>query len=419
MKIFGQNFKNATSISLADNTFLQMLGIDTGTSIINPANIGEVTFYTCLKTLSDKLASIPVSVYSSPDNISGKFENHYINYILQTKPNIYQNAPIFWSSVEKDRNLYGNAFVFISTNKAGRSAGKIKELYQLPADEVTIYIDDAGIFDTTNSLWYVWSDGRTGKQYRFSHNQILHFKNWYTQKDGIVGLAVKDILNSYIDTAQQGNYFTNKLVKNGMITDKVLLTHTADLGDKATQALVSNVETYSRNNSGKFLPLPVGVEATNLSSKLVDSQFLDLSKYTALQIASAFGVPPSYLNNLDKANFANVGTLQESLYRDTLLPILKQYEIEMECKLFNESEKSKNFYFYYDVDIILRADLQGRASAYSTMINNSVMTVNEVRAKENLAPVEGGDILLSQGANTTLANVINGVNYKKGSGGGE
>lgn len=419
MKLFGQNFKNATSVSLADNSFLQMLGFNTGSNIINPANIGEITFYTCLKTLSDKLASIPVSVYSSPDGISGKFENHYLNYILQTRPNPYQNAPIFWSSIEKDRNYSGNSFVYIESNKGGKNAGKVKALWQLPSTEIQIWIDDAGIFGTVNKLWYIWNDSRTGKEYKFNSNQILHFKNWLTERDGIVGLPVKDILNSYIDTSQQSNYFVNNLVKNGMITDKIILQHTADLGDKAKTALVNNVESYSRSNSGKYLPLPTGVTVNNLSSKLIDSQFLDLTKYTALQIASAFGIPPSYLNNLDKANFANVGVLQDGLYRDTLLPILTQYETEMECKLLNQSEKDKNFYFYYNVDIILRSSLESRATAYATMINSSQLTPNEARAMENKAPLEGGDSLLTNGSNTTLDNAIKGVNYTKNGGGGE
>lgn len=415
MKLFGREIKNASSTSLADNSFLEMLGFKTN-NIVNPKNIGEITFYACLKTLSDKMASIPVKVYSSSDGISSRYENHYLNYFLQTRPNPYQNAPIFWSSVEKDRNLSGNSFVYVETNKIGRNSGKVKALWQLPADEMQIYIDDAGIFSTDNSLWYVWTDSRTGKQHRFSSKEVLHFKNWLTQKDGIVGLSVKDVLHSYIDTSQQGNYFVNGLVHNGMVTDKVILHYTGDLGDNAKTALVQNVESYSKSNSGKFLPLPLGITANNLQSKLVDSQFLDLSKYTALQIASAFGVPPSYLNNLDKANYANVGVLQEGLYRDTLLPIITQYESEMGCKLFIQSEKDKGFCFYHDVDIILRASIESRANAYATMVNSFIMSPNEVRAKEKLPSKEGGDKLIGQGANTTLENVVSGLNYTKGGG---
>jgi len=413
MRLFGKDlskFKNSVSLSSAN--LLEMLGLESS-SALNPKNIGEITFYTCLKTLSDKMGSIPVGVYSSSDGIASKYENHYLNYILQKRPNPYQNASIFWSGLEKDRNYWGNSFAYIKTDKFN---GKVKSLWQIPSDEMQIFMDDIGLFDTTNSLWYVWLDNFTGKSYRFANSEILHYKNWITEKNGIVGKSVKDILNSYIDTSQQSNYFVNNLIKNGMVTDKIILQYTGDLKDSAKTALVNNVESYSKSNSGKFIPLPLGITATNLASKLVDSQFLDLSKFTAMQIASAFGIPPSYLNNLDKANFANVGVLQDGLYRDTLLPIINQYETENGCKLFNPKEIKANFYFYYNVDVILRSNIKDRALAYSTMINNSIMTPNEVRSKENLSPKDGGDELLSQGANTTLTNVIAGVNYKAGGG---
>jgi HK97 family phage portal protein len=408
LKLFGRDskkIKNSESVSLADSSFLDMLDVDVK-NIVNPKNIGEITFYTCLKTLSDKMASIPIGVYSSVDGIASKYENHYLNYLLQVKPNVYQNAPIFWSDVERDRNYWGNAFVYPEV-----IGGKIKSLWHMPAEEMQIFIDDAGLFGTANSLWYIWTDYRTGIQHKFSSTQVLHFKNWLTLRDGIIGRCVKDVLNSYIDTSQQGNYYVNNLVHNGMISDHIILQYTGDLKDSAKMALVKNVESYSKTNSTKYIPLPLGIEAKNLASKLVDSQFFDLTKYTALQIASAFGVPPSYLNNLDKANYANVGVLQDALYRDTLLPIIAQYEAEMTGKLFTPKEKANGFYFYYNVDVILRASITERASAYSTMINNSIMTPNEVRNKENLAPKDGGDELLGQGANTTLTNIINGINY--------
>lgn len=416
MKLFGRDLnkiKNSTNLTVTEllENFSQL-------ERLNPRTIGEVTFYTCLKTLSDKMSSIPIGVYSSPDGISSKFENHYLNYILRVKPNPYQNAPIFWSSIEKDRNFHGNSFVYIETVKFGRDAGKVKALWQLPFEEIRIYVDDAGIFGTTNSIWYIWTDSRTGKPYKFSSNEVLHFKNWFTDKDGIVGRSVKEILYSYIDTSQQSNYFVNKLVKNGMITDKILIYYTGDMDTEGETTLINGIESFSNSNSSKFIPLPVGTTATNLSSKLVDSQFLDLSKYTALQIASAFGIPPSYLNNLDKANFANVGVLQDGLYRDTLLPIFTQYEAELACKLFTQQEISKNFYFSYDIDVILRANLKDRAEAYSNMVNHGVMTPNEARSRENLPPKEGGDELYLQGANTTLTNIVKGINYSSSTKGG-
>ena len=124
MKLFGRDsskVKNSTSTSLADLSFLEMLGID-GKSI-NPHRIGEITYWTCLKTLSDKISSLPPQIYKTDGECSSPVK-HYLNYLLQTQPNAYQNASIFWSTVEYNRNHLGNAFIYLDTYSMGRNAGK-------------------------------------------------------------------------------------------------------------------------------------------------------------------------------------------------------------------------------------------------------------------------------------------------------
>ena len=395
-----------------------MLGID-GKSI-NPSRIGEITYWACLKTLSDKVSSLPAQIYKTDGETSSPVKAHYLNYLLQTQPNPYMNASIFWSTCEWNRSHYGNAFIYVDTNNMGRNAGKINALWILNSEQMQIFIDDLGLFGTVGKLWYIWSDIQTGKQYKFNSSQVLHLKSWCTMNGaGIVGLSVRNILTNYIDQAQYAAAFVNNMVKNGLVTDKVILSYTGDLSDKAKTALVQNIESYSKNNSGKFIPLPLGISVTNLSSKLTDSQFLELSKYNALQIASAFGIKPQYLNNFDKGNYANCEMQQESMYKDTLLPIIAQYEQEMAIKLFTQAEKDNNYYINFNIDTILRASFNERLASYATAINSGVLTPNEARNMENRKALEGGDDLIVNGAYAPLRLISQGINYDNKGGGGD
>lgn len=416
MKLFGKDLsraKNSTSTSLADLSFLEMLGIDGKT--INPSRIGEATYWACLKTLSDKVSSLPAQIYKTDGDTSEPVPDHYLNYILQTQPNEYQNASTFWSTVEYNRNHFGNAFVYIETSTMGRNAGKVNALWLLNSEQMLIFIDDAGLFGTVGKLWYIWSDIQTGKQYKFNSSQVMHYKSWCTMYGaGIIGLAVRNILTNYIDQAQYATAFVNNLVKSGMITDKIILSYTGDLNDKAKTALVNNVENYAKGNTGKFIPLPVGITANNLQSKLTDSQFIELNKYNALQIAAAFSIKPQYLNDFDKGNYANVQLQQESMYKDCLLPILTQYEQEDKIKLFTSSEKTEGYYINHNIDTILRASFAERLTSYATAINNGVLTPNEARNIENRKSKEGGDDLMMNGAYAPLRLISKGVNYTKG-----
>ena len=61
------------------------------------------------------------------------------------------------------------------------------------------------------------------------------------------------------------------------------------------------------------------MKLTPLDIKLTDSQFFELKKYTALQIAAAFGVKPNQINNYDKSSYSNSEMQQLSFYVDTEL----------------------------------------------------------------------------------------------------
>jgi phage portal protein BeeE len=55
-----------------------------------------------------------------------------------------------------------------------------------------------------------------------------------------------------------------------------------------------------------------------------------------------------------------------------------------------------------NLDGLLRGDLKNRMEAHSTAIQNGIKTPNEVRKLEDLAPKNGGDNLMIQGATVPL-----------------
>jgi hypothetical protein len=75
---------------------------------------------------------------------------------------------------------------------------------------------------------------------------------------------------------------------------------------------------------------------------------------------------------------------------ETLRPWLIRFEQELACKLLNPAEK-KVLYFEHLVDGMLRADQAARYAAYAIGRNWGWLSVNEIRARENLEPIPGGD----------------------------
>lgn len=414
MKLFGKDtkaVKNATTVSLNDADFLQMMGID---SSATGSKLSEITYFTCLKTLCEIMGKLEIRKYKT-DGKKGKERilDNELNYLLNTEPNQYYTASSLKQSIELNRNHYGNAYVYIERYKLGRNGGELKALWILPSDQVTIWMDDKGIFGQVNAMWYVWQDAKTGKQYSFGMSEILHFKSSITF-DGIVGKSIKDILAMQIETAQSGQNYLQKLYKGNMQSSKILLYYTGTLDPKGEKALVANMENFSSSvGTGTFIPLPVGLTATTLDSKLVDAEFSVLKQSNALSIAAAFGISPNFINDYSKSSYANSTTQQQGLYVNTMQPIFKIYGEEYTRRLVVIDEKRNNTVLEVDTKALFKLNPIEQMNVLQKGVQSLMYTPNEAREELGLPYIDNAKAneLVGNGNMINLDNV--GSQYAK------
>lgn len=393
MGLFRDTYEARDINGYSNEEFMRLLGINIGN--IDKNKLGEITYYTCAKLLSEGVAKLPLKFYKETSEGIEKAADHYLYQILKTRPNQYLSSWNFWSSVQLQTLHYGNSYVYIDTNKQGRSSGKVKGLYILSSDCVQIWVDDAGIISNDNALWYVYRDS-AGKEYKLNHQQVLHFKSSISLDGGITGLSVQDCLKTNIENAQAGQKFINSYFKNGLFA-KGLLQYTGGLNDEKAKDMQKRFEAMSNGiqNAGRILPVPLGFSFATIDNKLVDSQFLELNKYTALQIAAACGIQSGQLNFESKYN--NLEMQQRAFYVETLLPILTMIEQEINWKLLTENERKQGYFFKFNVDSILRASFKERMEGYATAITNGVMKPSECREKEDLPYEEDSNKLIVNG----------------------
>jgi HK97 family phage portal protein len=343
-------------------------------------------------------------MYKETTNGIERDTKHYLYHLLKLRPNPYMSSSDFWKTVEFNRNYHGHSIVYIDTDPNG----KVQALYPLNMKNVTIYVDDAGIIDRDNAIWYEYYEG--AKRYLFQTEDVLHFKSM--TRDGIQGMSAKDYLRSTVENLQYGTQYQNNYFKGGL-TAKGLLQYTGDLDQNSAKRMKARFEELATgmDNVGKILPVPVGFSFTSLNTSMADAQFLELNQLSIRQIASAFGIKQHMINDLSGAKFNNVQQQTEEFYRDTLQSILTMYEQEMAYKLLTETEQLKGYYLEFNVDSILRTDLKTRYEAYGVGIDKGFLKPNEARYKEGLPTVEGGDQLIVNGSMQPLDNV--GMAYQQ------
>ncbi len=389
--------KNAGEV----DRLLKFLGVDRTSG----SDINEATFFACMRLLSESIGKLPLKLlqYTERRGVQTMRQDPRYN-ILGSRPNPYMTATLFWSTVEYNRSYYGNAYVLIV------GAGAKMTLWILPSDRVQIVNDNKDLFKGgAGKIYYVY----TGNQgvYTFSDEEILHFRSSSTF-DGITGTSVRDRLESMISGNIDAQAMLNKMYKNGY-TGKAVLQYTGDLSDELVKTYVKGIEQYAKGKSlsidgeeiSTMIPIPVGSTLTPLNVKLADGQFIEIKKYSALQIAAAFGIKPNQINDYEKSSYASGEHQQLVFYIETLLYILKQYEEELTYKLLSPEEVAAGMYFKFNIDAILRADFKTKVETLKAAVIGSLMTIDEARERLDLGTVEHGDRLITQGANIFLDQV--------------
>ena len=106
----------------------------------------------------------------------------------------------------------------------------------MPSCDVTVLMDDAGIFREKGKLYYQYTDAKTGELYVFPQEDVLHFKTGYSL-NGIMGEPVRKIIGSSIDGALESQTFMNHLYEQGLTASAVLYFPAGELDGKRRKEL--------------------------------------------------------------------------------------------------------------------------------------------------------------------------------------
>lgn len=376
------------SRDVALNDLLDFLGVDH--SLRGDAQ-SEATYYACQKVLSESVGKLPLKVQQyTPDRGINVARGHQWYRALNERPNRFMSASTFWSTMELCRLHYGNAYAWIDTRDPARP-----QLWPIDPSTVRVWYDNAAAWNVPDVYYQVTTPKG---MVVLGSEEVLHFKSHQT-KDGLVGISVAEQLASTIQSSVKAQKVMESLYDSGM-TSKAVLQYTGSLNDANVQTLVAEIGNYLKTNNGtdKLVPLPLGFNLTPLNMKLADSQFIEIKQYTALQIASAFGVKPYQIGDYTKSSYASAEAQQLSFLVDTLLFIVKQYEEEIGYKLLSSEDEAAGFHVKFNTAVILRADQQTQINTLSAAVSNFLMTPNEAREKIDLPAKPGGDQLLGNGA---------------------
>ena len=344
--------------------------------------------WNAIRLLSESVSSLPITVYRKENN-GDKVEdvNNRIYNLIKFKPNNFQNKITFFEYVMYSVLTDGNSYVQIVRDNSANPV----QLIPLNPDYVNIFIKD-------NELFYQMDGGSV-----LDSADVLHIK--LITDDGIEGLSPIDQCAKAINWNLSIEEFGSTFFKNGAKPSSVLSTDRA-LSETAIERLKNSFNSsYAKlKSSNSTIILEEGLTFKPISISPEQAQFLASRQFGIEEIARIFNIPPHMLKDLSKSSFNNIEMQSQEYVTYTLMPYLTRIEQEMNLKLFRTNELGKTF-VEFNVNGLLRGDVKTRNEAYKTAIQNGYMSINEVRQKENLNSIEGGDQHFIQMNMTTIENL--------------
>lgn len=395
--LFKNKVKNSENTSLWDLNnwfFSNKIGQD-------GPDISEITYYICMKKLSESLGKMPIAV----KDIDKNRVSHDALRFLTIQPNPTMTPVQFITTLEYCRNHYGNGYAYINRNKNGTIEG----LYPIDPRAVQIWINNGDQF-TSRKYYYFYTDMLSGQSYWLYPDDVIHVKSWQTERSGLAGKSAREILAAYMQGNKASQRFLNDLYQKGL-TANAVVKYVGDVNQKAKAKIQKELSELAGQHTDRLLPLPAGWDLVPLDLKLTDSQFYELKKFSSLQIAAAFGIMPNHLNNYDKSSYANSSMQNLTFYVDTLLYNITLYEQELNRKLLTTVEQNQGLSFEFNVSVILRGDPAQQANTLNKYVAGSVYTVNEARRYAGMPPVPDGDVIMANGSYVKLDEL--GKAYKQ------
>lgn len=355
------------------------------------------TVWACTRLISDTIGAMPLKLYQrSPDGTSSTLaRDHPLYRILCRSPNTDMSAIEFWSSMVACLMLWGNAFAQVIWSDIG--AKRVVALYPLRPDRMTVNRDDA-----TGELIYTYT--YQGQKLTLEESNILHIKGYCL--DGMMGMSPISAGRQQIGSAMAAEETAARMFANGMLSQTYIKSPNILKGEQRVRAKAILKDYEGALNAGKTPLLEGGWTVESIGMNPEDMQLLQTRGFNVETLCRWFGVAPVMIGRMEKSTAWGSGLEQMNLWflTYTLQPWLVRIEQAITRCLLLPAEK-ETYFAQHNVDALLRADSQTRAQLEATQVQNGIKTRNEIREKEGLAPIPGGDIPTVQAQMIPLTDV--------------
>ena len=376
------------SISSDDPFFPEWLSLQTtnpyaGVSANSPDLAMKISaVYRSVSILSGTIASLPLNIRRKAT--AGHFEideSNALYPLLRWKASDRSTVYELLENAVIQILMQGNALIF----------PKFKDMEY---SELILVTPGCWIYDKFTDKYTItdYINDITGT---FDSWRVIHLRN--KNLDGSkMGISTIQYAGRILNISANADEQTLANMKNGnkqkgFLTGGSVMDGMGKLQDTQVDVVKQRLEEeLTRGDAIMRLPGELKFQALSISP--ADAQILDNRKFSVFDVCRFFGVHPDKVFVEQTSNYKASENSQTSFMTDTLQPLLSQIENEFTVKLIARKLAGKQEKIQFDREYIYSLDPKTVASYYKDMFGVGGLTTNEIRVRQNMPPVDGGDV---------------------------
>ena len=324
--------------------------------------------FACLRVIAETVAGLPLHILERTAGGGKRIARELPLYKqLHSQPNGWQTSFEWREQAVFHVGLWGDAFDEL---KAG-------QIVPLHPSRMKIERVENG------RLRYKYREDK-GTETPYSDDVILQIRG--PSDDGVNGMSIVKECKEAIALARACELHGARFFAAGARPGFVLSTD-GQLNAEAREALRSQWDGRHGGvgNSHNTAVLTGGLKPYDIpQASNTDSQFIELRRYQLEEIARLFRVPGHLLGIAAPTPDADIAFVTHCI-----MPWLRRFESAFMRDLIADHDR---YLIEFDVRGLLRGDSASRSAYYRAMWDIGVVSTNDIRATENMDPVEGGDI---------------------------
>ena len=338
-----------------------------GYQIGNSVNVTErnaltiAAVYACAAKISSTIAGLDAQIWQTENSQKLPAIGHPVYELLTAAPNEYQTVFEFIETVTSYAVLRGRGYAVIERDGSGYATS----LHCVPTEEVEEVKTTSGRAFKTKNHGIVFPE------------DMLELYNM--QRRSPIALHRDNLGLSVASKSFGKKYFEDGQLTGVVSTDQPL----------RKEQMKEVRDNWRDQGSAGIKLVPHGLKYQRISISPDEAQFLGVQKFQAEEVCRIFNVPPSLIWLDNQTTYNNIEQQQIMFARQTIAPWVQRWEQELNRKVLQKRERIDH-YVRMNMDEMYRGDMGARVKYYEGMTRLGAMSINEVRDRENMNPVTGG-----------------------------